>query len=67
VTVLSRLQEQESSKHILISTHGNMLAMLLQHFDPSIDDNIWQSMTFPDIYKLSITTQGEAVIGRLQG
>ena len=67
VAVLSRLQEQQSSKHIVLSTHGNISAMLLQHFDPSIDYNFWNSMTFPDIYKLSITMQGEAIIDRLWG
>lgn len=65
VAVLSRLQEEGSTKHIVLSTHGNMLAVLLQHFDPSIDYNFWKSMTFPDIYKLSITPPGKAVIDRL--
>ena len=67
VAVLSRSQEQQRSNHIVLSTHGNMLAVLLQYFDPSIDYNFWKSMTFPDIYKLSITTQDEAIIARLWG
>ena len=56
VAVLSQLQEQESSKHILLSTHGNKFAELFQHFDPSINYNFWKFTTFPDIYKLSIKT-----------
>ena len=41
--------------------------MLLQHFDLSIYYSFWKSTTFPDIYKLSITTQDEAVVDKLWG
>ncbi|UCD41285.1 MAG: histidine phosphatase family protein [Chloroflexota bacterium] len=63
--VISRLQEEISTKHIVLSTHGNLLAVLLQHFDPSIDINFWRSLTFPDIYQLGISSNGEIRILRL--
>ena len=65
VAVLSRLDQRHQEDHIVISTHGNLLALTLRHFEPSIDFNFWKSMTFPDIYKLSITLPGEAAIDRL--
>jgi 2,3-bisphosphoglycerate-dependent phosphoglycerate mutase len=67
VAVVFRNLEQQRSNHIVLSTHGNLLALLLQKFDPSIDYDFWKSMTFPDIYKLSITAQGKAIIVRLWG
>lgn len=65
LTVISQLQDERSSKFIVISSHGNLLAVLLQHFDPSIDYHFWKSMTFPDIYQLTIPSPGTGAIVRL--
>lgn len=64
LAVLSQLQE-DSPKHIVISSHGNLLAVLMQHFDPSIDYQFWKRMTFPDIYQLRISPPGKGDIVRL--
>ncbi len=63
--IISWLQEEISTEHIVLSTHGNLLAVLLQHFDPSIDFSFWKSMTFPDIYQLNISPIGGISILRL--
>lgn len=55
LTVISRLQEKYSSDHIVFSTHGNLLALILQHFNPTINYGFWKSLTMPDIYRLSFT------------
>ena len=65
VGVLSRVDQRHQEDHIVISTHGNLLALTLNHFEPSIDFNFWKSMTFPDIYKLNINADGQPVIHRL--
>ena len=65
VAVLFRLDQLHQADHIVISTHGNLLAMMLHHFEPSIDFNFWKSMTFPDIYHLKIEADGQSVIHRL--
>ncbi len=65
VGVVQRLQQAHRGKHIVLSTHGNLLALLLQHFDPSVDFEFWASLTIPDIYKLSIRMGGNVVIRRL--
>jgi 2,3-bisphosphoglycerate-dependent phosphoglycerate mutase len=62
---LSRLQAEKGAKHIVISTHGNLLAVMLQHFEPSFGYEFWNSLTFPDIYRLKISTSGEVAILRL--
>jgi 2,3-bisphosphoglycerate-dependent phosphoglycerate mutase len=67
IAVLARLHEETSSKQIVLSTHGNFLAVLLQYFVPSIDFNFWKSLTFPDIYQLSFLPNGETIILRLWG
>lgn len=65
IAVISRWLDEMSSKHIVLSSHGNFLALLLQHFDPSVDFNFWKSMTFPDIYRLEFSSPEPAVITRL--
>jgi len=53
------------TEHIVLSTHGNLMALTLQGFDPSIDFAFWKSLTMPDIYTLSFSQVGEAVMSRL--
>jgi 2,3-bisphosphoglycerate-dependent phosphoglycerate mutase len=62
LAVISELNDQFSEEHIVLSTHGNLLAVTLQCFEPSIDFTFWQSMTFPDIFKLLFTPGDQASI-----
>jgi 2,3-bisphosphoglycerate-dependent phosphoglycerate mutase len=64
-TVLQRLLERHPTEHIVLSTHGNLMALILQIFDPSVDFLFWKSLTMPDIYKLSINQSGMGVMQRL--
>lgn len=52
LSVLYRLQEEYLEEHIVLSTHGNLLALILQGFNASIDFAFWKSLTMPDIYLL---------------
>ncbi|MBN2548805.1 MAG: histidine phosphatase family protein [Anaerolineales bacterium] len=52
-------------KQIALSTHGNLLALILQGFDPSIDFGFWKEMSMPDIYKLSLREADPVEIKRL--
>lgn len=65
LAVLRRLQEGHVQEHIVISTHGNLLALILQGFDPSVDFLFWKSLTMPDLYMLTLDQSGEALISRL--
>jgi 2,3-bisphosphoglycerate-dependent phosphoglycerate mutase len=40
-----------------IVTHGNLLALLLRHFDGRVGFATWASMTNPDIYRVTIAEQ----------
>ena len=39
-----------SEKTILLSSHGNLIGILLHHFDSSFDYEKWEQMTFPDCF-----------------
>ena len=47
---LMELEERYSEKMILLSSHGNLIGILLHHFDSSFDYEKWEHMTFPDCF-----------------
>jgi 2,3-bisphosphoglycerate-dependent phosphoglycerate mutase len=67
VAVILRSQAQHPDEHVALSTHGNLLALVLQHFEPSIDYDFWKNLTMPDIYRLNLGEEGEEMITRLWG
>jgi 2,3-bisphosphoglycerate-dependent phosphoglycerate mutase len=60
--VVRRLQGQHGAEQVVLSTHGNLLALILQGFDPTIDFAFWQALTMPDIYVLSFDQTGVAAM-----
>lgn len=50
-----------AGKNIAIGTHGNIMALIMSHFDPTYNFQFWKNLTMPDIYKLSFT--GTELIG----
>ena len=64
VAVVQRLLEKCSEEHVVLSTHGNLLALVLQHFDPRIDYAFWRALTMPDVYELKVES-GEASYSRI--
>jgi 2,3-bisphosphoglycerate-dependent phosphoglycerate mutase len=65
IAVVQRLLEKHPAQHIVISTHGNLLALVMQVFDPSVDFIFWKSLTMPDIYRLNISQSGKGLMQRL--
>ncbi|KXT83085.1 Phosphoglycerate mutase family 2 [Streptococcus oralis] len=44
------LEESYSDKRILLSSHGNLIGILLHYLDSSFDYERWKQMTFPDCF-----------------
>jgi 2,3-bisphosphoglycerate-dependent phosphoglycerate mutase len=63
--VIHRLQAQAAIKPVVLSTHGNLMALILQHFNPVVDYAFWSALTMPDIYLLRISKAGGGAIERL--
>jgi len=57
LAVIKRLLAKGLDEAIVLSTHGNLMALVLQDFDPSIDFYFWKSLTMPDIYLLKISSR----------
>lgn len=65
LAVVHRLQKKHPDACIVLSTHGTLMALLLQHFEPSIDFTFWKSLTMPDIFALCAGTGDAASIRRV--
>ena len=38
---------------VLVATHGNMLALLLNGMDSTFGYDFWRRLSFPDVYRLA--------------
>jgi len=65
MAVIRRLQNQFTSEQLVLSTHGNLMALLLQVYDPGINFAFWKSLTMPDIYSLHFMEGGKVEMNRL--
>lgn len=64
VAVITELAARHPGATIAVGTHGNLLALILQHWQPAIDHAFWQRLTMPDIYALTLGNAGEAQMTR---
>lgn len=52
IVVLESLRVKYPQDHLVLGTHGTLLALILQHFNPTVDFAFWQALTMPDVYAL---------------
>jgi 2,3-bisphosphoglycerate-dependent phosphoglycerate mutase len=65
VAAHERLLTAHPEGRIVMATHGNVLALLLRHHEPSIGFAFWQALSRPDVYCLRSTPRGRATFARL--
>lgn len=53
VRALHKVINKYTGENIVIGTHGNIMILIMNYFDPSFDFTAWQQLDMPDIYKLS--------------
>ena len=54
LALLHELESKHQDEEIIISSHGNLICILLSAFDSSIDYDFWRSLSFPDVLVLDI-------------
>ncbi|MFX3674986.1 MAG: histidine phosphatase family protein [Paenisporosarcina sp.] len=55
---------KETPDNSLLVTHGNLMSLVLKHFDDSFGFEEWKSLSNPDVYKLTFE-QNESKISRV--
>lgn len=49
-----RLVDRHPGQQVAVSTHGNLLALVLNGLDPSYGYEFWRRLSFPDVYGLTL-------------
>ncbi|MBD0383301.1 histidine phosphatase family protein [Paenibacillus sedimenti] len=52
-------------KNIVIVSHGNLISLLLKHFDNRIGFEEWEAMSNPDLFHLTFTAEDKPNIHRI--
>jgi 2,3-bisphosphoglycerate-dependent phosphoglycerate mutase len=47
--------QSHCAQSTLLVTHGNLMALLLKHFDDSIGFAEWRALSNPDVYRIVLT------------
>ena len=61
VSVIRHLLQKYEGKNVAIGTHGNIMVLIMNHFDKQYDFTFWNGLDMPDIYKL--TFDGDVLVG----
>jgi 2,3-bisphosphoglycerate-dependent phosphoglycerate mutase len=67
VAVVERLKKAHPGDQIVLATHGNLMALILQHYEPSINFEFWKALTLPDIYTLDFRESEGGILQRIWG
>jgi 2,3-bisphosphoglycerate-dependent phosphoglycerate mutase len=54
VSVFKDLAGRHPQGAIVLATHGNLLALLMNHYDPSVGFDHWNALSSPDIYWVDV-------------
>jgi 2,3-bisphosphoglycerate-dependent phosphoglycerate mutase len=54
IAVVEDVRKQSAQTTVLV-THGNLMTLLLKHFDDSIGFANWRALTNPDVYRVVLT------------
>ena len=52
VRAIKSILKKYAGKNIVIGTHGNIMVLIMNYFDPRYNYDFWRSLSMPDLYKL---------------
>jgi 2,3-bisphosphoglycerate-dependent phosphoglycerate mutase len=52
LTAVHQFIMRHAGQHVVVATHGNLLALILNGFDSSFGYEFWRELSFPDVYEL---------------
>jgi 2,3-bisphosphoglycerate-dependent phosphoglycerate mutase len=53
LAVMQNIIARHPEQHVAISTHGNLMALIMNALDKSFDYDFWRGLSFPEIYRLT--------------
>ena len=64
LAVVRSLRDRHRGACIVLSTHGNLLALVLNGLDPGYGYAFWRRLSFPDIYRLTFDRDDRMAVVR---
>jgi 2,3-bisphosphoglycerate-dependent phosphoglycerate mutase len=52
LAAIRKIINEQSGRQVVVATHGNLLALILNGFKPALGFDFWRTLTFPDVYEL---------------
>jgi 2,3-bisphosphoglycerate-dependent phosphoglycerate mutase len=56
LAAVRRLITRHAGQHLVVATHGNLMALVLNGFNPAFGYEFWRGLSFPDVYQLEFET-----------
>jgi 2,3-bisphosphoglycerate-dependent phosphoglycerate mutase len=53
IPIIESLLEEQRGKTIVIGTHGNIMTIIMNHYDDKYGFDFWNSTSKPDIYRMT--------------
>jgi 2,3-bisphosphoglycerate-dependent phosphoglycerate mutase len=54
LTAVRQLVIRHAGQHLVVATHGNLLALILNGLDSAFGYEFWRQLSFPDVYELQL-------------
>src|SRR5688572_19168856 len=55
LAVVRAVVARHAGSQVVIATHGNLLALILNALDPSFGYEFWRGLSFPDVYQVAFS------------
>ena len=55
LAVVRAVVARHAGSQVVIATHGNLLALVLNALDPSFGYEFWRGLSFPDVYQVAFS------------
>ncbi|WP_442600643.1 histidine phosphatase family protein [Paenibacillus sp. KN14-4R] len=52
IPIFEQIIQEQQGKNIVIGTHGNIMTIILNYYDPGYGYEFWKQTSKPDIYKI---------------
>ncbi|WP_221568107.1 histidine phosphatase family protein [Alkalihalobacillus sp. TS-13] len=65
ISTIRHLLNMYEGKHMVIGTHGNIMVLIMHHFDRQYGIDFWKQLTMPDIYKVTFNQQNLIKVERI--
>lgn len=65
VHVTKEILEKYAGKNVAIGTHGNIMVLIMNYFNPIYDFSFWNQLQMPDIYQLTFYEQQMIAVKRV--